>query len=68
MSSLSVTIMGIIGVVIGFIIVRQITGFIFRLLVFGALIAFLIYLYQSGVHTMIMAPGAPESELISSLI
>lgn len=61
---------GVIAIIIGIIIINRLTGFLFRLVVLVALVAFFYYLYQSGVHEIIMAPGAPESEVetVASLI
>lgn len=66
--SLLAIIAGIIAIVIGFIIISKITGFIFRLVVLAVLVVFLYYLYQSGIDEMIMAPGAPGSEIIENLV
>lgn len=68
MSSLPMSVAGIVALVIGFIIITKITGFIIRLVVLAGLVAFLFYLYQSGAHTIFMAPGAPSTETIASLI
>lgn len=68
MSNLPVIIAGAIAVIIGFVVVSKITGFLFRLVVLAVMVAFLYYLYHSGVHEMIMAPGAPENEILGTLI
>lgn len=57
----------VIAVIVGFFIMK-ITGFFFRIIVLALLIAFLYYLYVSGVQEIILAPGAPEMDIINTMI
>lgn len=68
MSNVPVIIAGAVAVITLLFIINRITGFVFRLVVLAVLVAFLYYLYQSGFQEMIMAPGAPESEILKNVI
>ena len=57
----------VIAVIVGFFIMK-ITGFVFRIIVLALLIAFLYYLYASGAQEIILAPGAPEVDIINTMI
>lgn len=57
----------VVAGIIGFFIMK-ITGFVFRIIVLALLIAFLYYLYVSGAQEIILAPGAPEMDIINTVI
>lgn len=68
MSNLPEIAIGIVILIIGFFILKTIAGLILKTVVFGAIVVFLYYLYSTGFAERIMAPGAPISEVISTII
>lgn len=68
MGDLSIYIIGTIGIVLAFFAMKMLAGIIFRVIILILLVAFLFYLYKSGAHEMILAPGAPGSEMLGSLV
>lgn len=68
MGDLPMYVIGAIGIILAFFLIKLLAGIIFRVIILILLAAFLFYLYKSGAHQMILAPGAPGSEMLGSLI
>lgn len=68
MGDLPIYLIGAIGIVLALFLIKMLSGIIFRVVVLILLMVFLFYLYKAGAHQMILAPGAPGSEIIGSLV
>lgn len=68
MGDLPIYLIGAVGIILAFLLIKMLAGIVFRVIILILLMAFLFYLYKSGAHQMILAPGAPDLEIIGSLV